>query len=67
MSGNDYLRLAFYHRCIIGTQHAFNIVEVAQFPDRVQVGIRFIKQEQSLVFTGDAHQAQHGEHLQLTF
>jgi hypothetical protein len=36
------------------TKHAFDVVEVAQLPDWVQVGIWFVEQEQAVVFAGNA-------------
>jgi hypothetical protein len=47
--------------------NTLDVVEVAQLPDRVQVRVRLVEQEQAVIFAGDTHQAQHGEHLQLAF
>ncbi len=67
VGGNQDLRFALHHRAFTRAQHVFDIVEVTQLPDRVQMRIGLVQQEQAVVFAGNAHQAQHGEHLQLAF
>src|SRR5262245_9606157 len=67
MSGDDNLRIACY--CLRGVmaKRLFDLIEIAQLPDRVQMRVWLVKQEQAMILAGDAHQAEHSEKLKLAF
>ena len=55
VGSDENLRIPSNRLHLVLANHSFDFVEVTQFPYRVQMRVRLIKQEQAMILAGHTH------------